>query len=105
MNSEFSQSFQFELSDETIENLKKIIKPSEPVKELTIGIDYGNGKSIQATGNFKNINFKYKKRKRGKNYKLFKEANLLYLIMQFKSKYLEVCNENNGKVYSGLLEK
>lgn len=95
MNNEFSQSFQVKLSDEAIENLKKIIKPLEPAKELIIGIDYGNGTSIQAAGNFVNINFEYKRKKKGKKYKLFKSVHPPYLIMQFISKNLEVCNEND----------
>ncbi len=92
---EYDTSFDVEFTDETIENLKKILSTSKISNELTIGIDYGNGKSIQATGSLVNINFEYKRKKKGKKYKLFKSVHPPYLIMQFISKNLEVCNEND----------
>ena len=92
MSNEFNNSFEFELSDESVENLKKIIA-LEKTNEITLGIDYGSGKIIQVTGNLVNINFEYKRKKKGKKYKLFKTINPPYLIMQFISKDLEVCNE------------
>lgn len=96
MNKEgYDASFDVEFTDETTENLKRILSTSKISNELTIGFDYGNGKSIQATGSLVNINFEYKRKKKGKKYKLFKSVHPPYLIMQFISKNLEVCNENN----------
>lgn len=92
-NTEYNTSFEFKLTDEEDEEFKKILSTSELSNEITIGFDYGNGKSVQATGSFVNINFKYKRIKRGKKYKLFKMVNSPYLIMQFISKDLEVYNE------------
>lgn len=86
-------SFTFEFTEETSEQLKSLLSTSRVSNELTIGIDYGNGKSIQATGSLVNINFEYKRKKKGKKYKLFKSVHPPYLIMQFTSKDLEVCNE------------
>ena len=58
MNKEgYDASFNVEFTDEAIDNLKKILSTSKISNELTIGIDYGNGKSIQVTGNFVKINF------------------------------------------------
>lgn len=92
-NTEYNTSFSFKLTDEDVENIIKILPTFELSNEVTIGFDYGNGKSVQATGSFVNINFKYKRIKGGKKYKLFKMVNSPYLIMQFISKDLEVCNE------------
>jgi hypothetical protein len=94
MNKEgYDASFNVEFTDEAIDNLKKILSTSKISNELTIGIDYGNGTSIQATGNLANTNFVYKRKKKSKKYKLFKSTNPPYLIMLFVSKDLEVCNE------------
>ena len=86
-------SFTFEFTEETSEQLKSLLSTTEISTEITMGLDIGNGKSIQATGSFVNINFEYKRVRRGKKYKLFKIINSPYLIMQFISKDLEVCNE------------
>lgn len=93
----YDASFDVEFAEEATENLKKILSTSKISNELTIGIDYGNGKSIQATGSLVNINFEYKRVKRGKKYKLFKIVNSPYLIMQFIGKKMEVCNVNKDK--------
>lgn len=90
---DYDASFNVEFTDEAINNLKKILSTSKISNELTIEIYYDNGKSIQATGSLVNINFEYKRVRRGKKYKLFKIINSPYLIMQFISKDLEVCNE------------
>lgn len=89
----YDASFDVEFTEEINENLKKILSTSQISNELAIGIDYGNGKSIQVTGNFVKINFEYKRVKRGKKYKLFKIVNSPYLILQFLSSKVEACNE------------
>ena len=88
-------SFTFEFTEETSEQLKSLLSTTEISTEITMGLDIGNGKSIQATGSLVNINFEYKRKKKGKKYKLFKSVHPPYLIMQFISKNLEVCNEND----------
>ena len=87
------ESFTFEFTEETSERLKSLLSTAETSTEITMGLDIGNGKSIQAIGNLVSINFKYKRMKKGKKYKLFKNIDPPFLLMQFRSTKVEVCNE------------
>ena len=89
----YDASLDVEFTEEGLEMLKQLLPTTETLTEITMGLDIGNGKSIQATGSLVNINFEYKRKKKGKKYKLFKSVHPPYLIMQFISKNLEVCNE------------
>lgn len=86
-------SFTFEFTEETSEQLKSLLSTTETSTEITMGLDIGNGKIIQATGNLVNVNFKYKRLKRGKKYKLFRSTVPPFLLIQFISTKVDVCNE------------
>ena len=93
MNKEgYDASFEFEFTEEGLEMLKQLLPTFD---KITMVATYGNGKKLKATGKLENLNFKYKRVRKGKTYKLFKITNQSYSIMQFISRDLEVCNENN----------
>lgn len=70
--------FTFELNAEVIgQQLINQLSSIEEDKKYVLGIDTADGKSIQVEGYFKsNINARYKRKKRGKRYLLYKNIYL-----------------------------
>ena len=70
--------FTFELNAEVIgQQLINQLSSIEEDKKYVLGIDPADGKSIQVEGYFKsNINARYKRKKRGKRYLLYKNIYL-----------------------------
>lgn len=66
--------FTFELNAEVIgQQLINQLSSIEEDKKYVLGIDTADGKSIQVEGYFKsNINARYKRKKRGRRYLLYK---------------------------------
>lgn len=70
--------FTFELNAEVIgQQLINQLSSIEEDKKYVLGIDTADGKSIQVEGYFiSNINARYKRKKRGKRYLLYKNIYL-----------------------------
>ena len=70
--------FTFELNAEVIgQQLINQLSSIEEDKKYVLGIDTADGKSIQVEGYFKsNINARYKRKRRGKRYLLYKNIYL-----------------------------
>lgn len=73
---EYDKTFSFELNDNNYEALKQL-KTVHNSQKYVIGLDYGNGKSIQIEGQFKaKFNALFKRIKKGKRY-VFKKTKYL----------------------------
>lgn len=76
-------SFDCDISDDFIEKLKEFFEIKEN-NEYVVGLDCGNGKSIQVKGHFKvNTNALYKRKKVGKRYKFYKTYSFPFSEMTF----------------------
>lgn len=88
-----NDSFTFKIDEQSINSLNKLLE-LQPKEEVTIGIDYGNGKSKSFIGNFyvsgRGI---YKKKKIGKRYKFIKIKNTLYQNYSFVGGGKEISKE------------
>ena len=77
--------FTFELNAEIIDQqLINQLSSIEEDKKYVLGIDTTDGKSIQVEGYFKsNINDRYKRKKKGKRYLLYKTKYLPLSSVEF----------------------
>lgn len=76
-------SFDVDISDDFIEEMNKLFEIKEN-EEYVVGLDCGNGKSIQVKGHFKvNTNALYKRKKVGKRYKFYKTYSFPFSEMTF----------------------
>ena len=86
-------SFDLNTNDELWDKLKDLCEIKENQK-YTIGLDYGNGKSIQVEGKFKvKINNLYKRKKKGKRYKFFKTYSFPFSELEFVGEKVITSND------------
>lgn len=83
MNKEKTITLDCNFSDNFINQLKQL-SIIEEKKKYVVGIDCGNGKSIQVEGFFKpRLCLLYKRKKCGKKYKFYKTASFPLHEMEF----------------------